>query len=351
MLTLKLTRQKCQYTKKPIRSGHCCVATINWSFSLLRDHASGNEKMVRMMPGLKVYGGDDRVDAITKKVSHSHNFKVRLSISLLCNPNASPKCLMSAHWCLSFPAWNTQCQMPVYTMSYNWSHLLLCDKRKQQWATSCFHRYGMSNHIQVRWIAQILEIPGDTGDYEDSDKTVTSVNLDQYWCSLCNESALCHVWPSHDLRTPFLSYAGDTLFVAGCGKFFEGTAEQMHRALIEILGRLPPETVIICTPCVMSVKSISESKQNTEDINHTLSILQRLMEMIAKFWSFWDVIHFWFWVLKMSYSDKVYLSCMTHWLTMVCLCLSVFTAVMSTPSVIWNLHFMWNQTTKSFRRS
>lgn len=31
------------------------------------------------MPGLKVYGGDDRVDAITKKVSHSHNFKVSVS--------------------------------------------------------------------------------------------------------------------------------------------------------------------------------------------------------------------------------------------------------------------------------
>lgn len=42
-----------------------------------RDHASGNEKMVKLMPGLKVYGGDDRVDALTKKVSHSHNFKVR----------------------------------------------------------------------------------------------------------------------------------------------------------------------------------------------------------------------------------------------------------------------------------
>lgn len=36
---------------------------------------------------------------------------------------------------------------------------------------------------------------------------------------------------------------GDTLFVAGCGKFFEGTPEEMYRALIEILGRLPPETV------------------------------------------------------------------------------------------------------------
>lgn len=41
----------------------------------------------------------------------------------------------------------------------------------------------------------------------------------------------------------FYSNAGDTLFVAGCGKFFEGTAEQMHKALIDILGGLPPETV------------------------------------------------------------------------------------------------------------
>jgi hypothetical protein len=45
---------------------------------------------------------------------------------------------------------------------------------------------------------------------------------------------------------PLLSSClGDTLFVAGCGKFFEGTAEQMYRALIDVLGRLPPETVNI----------------------------------------------------------------------------------------------------------
>lgn len=44
-------------------------------------------------------------------------------------------------------------------------------------------------------------------------------------------------------QRPLFTRAGDTLFVAGCGKFFEGTAEQMYRALIEILGHLPPETV------------------------------------------------------------------------------------------------------------
>lgn len=38
-------------------------------------------------------------------------------------------------------------------------------------------------------------------------------------------------------------FTGDTLFVAGCGKFFEGTPEQMYEALIDKLGSLPGETV------------------------------------------------------------------------------------------------------------
>lgn len=38
-------------------------------------------------------------------------------------------------------------------------------------------------------------------------------------------------------------FAGDTLFLSGCGKFFEGTQEQMYQALIEILGKLPTATV------------------------------------------------------------------------------------------------------------
>ncbi|KAG5316901.1 GLO2 protein, partial [Acromyrmex heyeri] len=38
----------------------------------------------------------------------------------------------------------------------------------------------------------------------------------------------------------------DTLFTGGCGKFFEGTADQMYKALIEILGSLPEETKVYC---------------------------------------------------------------------------------------------------------
>ena len=38
----------------------------------------------------------------------------------------------------------------------------------------------------------------------------------------------------------------DTLFVGGCGRFFEGTAQEMYTSLIHILGKLPPKTLIFC---------------------------------------------------------------------------------------------------------
>ena len=39
-------------------------------------------------------------------------------------------------------------------------------------------------------------------------------------------------------------FTGDTLFIGGCGRFFEGTAEQMHHALNVVLAGLPDETLV-----------------------------------------------------------------------------------------------------------
>lgn len=38
-------------------------------------------------------------------------------------------------------------------------------------------------------------------------------------------------------------FTGDTLFIGGCGRFFEGTAEQMNEALNKRLAQLPGDTV------------------------------------------------------------------------------------------------------------
>lgn len=37
-------------------------------------------------------------------------------------------------------------------------------------------------------------------------------------------------------------FTGDTLFISGCGRFFEGTGEEMDKALNGILGKLPKDT-------------------------------------------------------------------------------------------------------------
>ena len=42
-----------------------------------------------------------------------------------------------------------------------------------------------------------------------------------------------------------LLFCGDTLFACGCGRLFEGTAEQMTASLAK-LKRLPPETKVFC---------------------------------------------------------------------------------------------------------
>uniref|UniRef100_A0A8C5TVH3 Hydroxyacylglutathione hydrolase n=1 Tax=Malurus cyaneus samueli TaxID=2593467 RepID=A0A8C5TVH3_9PASS len=63
--------------------------TIKW------DHAGGNEKLVKMEPGLRVYGGDGRVGALTQKVSHLTALKVgSLNVKCLSTP-----CHTSGHIC------------------------------------------------------------------------------------------------------------------------------------------------------------------------------------------------------------------------------------------------------------
>ncbi|KAJ8387118.1 hypothetical protein AAFF_G00160580 [Aldrovandia affinis] len=114
------------------------------------DHAGGNEKLVRLLPGLKVYGGDDRVGALTQKVSHSSTLKVG---------SLNVKCLFT----------------PCHT----------------------------TGHI-------------------------------------------CYFVTKDNSSEPPAVFTGDTLFIGGCGKFFEGTPDEMYRALIEVLGRLPPETRVYC---------------------------------------------------------------------------------------------------------
>lgn len=41
-------------------------------------------------------------------------------------------------------------------------------------------------------------------------------------------------------------FTGDTLFLGGCGRIFEGTAAQMHHSINTRLAELPAQTQIYC---------------------------------------------------------------------------------------------------------
>ncbi|XP_060811294.1 transmembrane protein 104-like isoform X2 [Bombus pascuorum] len=112
------------------------------------DHAGGNANLCKKFNNLQVYGGDDRIEALTCKVKHNDTFNIgKLQVRCLATP-----CHTSGHICYYI-----------------------------------------------------------TGDQE----------------------------------SPAV-FTGDTLFAGGCGRFFEGTAEQMYKALIEVLGSLPNETKVYC---------------------------------------------------------------------------------------------------------
>lgn len=76
---------------------------------------------------------------------------------------------------------------------------------------------GGSNKIKVgQHVAQVLEVPGHTAG---------------------------HI--AYHFADEQILFVGDTLFAMGCGRLFEGTAEQMFRNM-QFFAKLPPETKVYC---------------------------------------------------------------------------------------------------------
>ena len=55
------------------------------------------------------------------------------------------------------------------------------------------------------------------------------------------QDSICYYMEDGNDRVVF---TGDTLFIGGCGRFFEGTAAEMHKALNEMLAALPDDTKV-----------------------------------------------------------------------------------------------------------
>uniref|UniRef100_A0A5F8G6X5 Metallo-beta-lactamase domain-containing protein n=1 Tax=Monodelphis domestica TaxID=13616 RepID=A0A5F8G6X5_MONDO len=77
------------------------------------DHAGGNEKLVKMERGLKVYGGDDRVGALTQKVSHLTTLQV-IPYLLVVGSSMKEQQMKCTKPCLKF--WAVFLQKRKYTV-------------------------------------------------------------------------------------------------------------------------------------------------------------------------------------------------------------------------------------------
>ncbi|XP_035206414.1 hydroxyacylglutathione hydrolase, mitochondrial-like [Stegodyphus dumicola] len=143
------------------------------------DHAGGNKVIHDVLPDIPIYGGDDRIDSLTKKLSHNEEFKIGpILIKCLLTP-----CHTSGHVC--------------------------------------------------------------------------------YFIDLDNEP---------------ICFTGDTLFIAGCGRFFEGSASQMLHSL-QLLAALPKCTRVYCGHeyTLSNLKfSLAVEPDNTATVNKMKTVEEKL---------------------------------------------------------------------------
>lgn len=135
------------------------------------DHAGGNEELISLTGKLPVYGGDDRIGALTNKITDGDQFTIG-SLKVRC----------------------------MFTPCHTSGHI-------------CYYVTG----------------------------------------------------PSGEQPAVF---TGDTLFVGGCGKFFEGNGSQMYTALVDKLGSLPKDTKVYCGHeyTLSNLKFASHVEPNSEAI-------------------------------------------------------------------------------------
>lgn len=72
--------------------------------------------------------------------------------------------------------------------------------------------------------------------------TIGSIAVKGLYTPCHTQDSIC--WFMEDGGSERAVFTGDTLFHAGCGKFFEGSAEEMNTALNKTLAALPDDTKV-----------------------------------------------------------------------------------------------------------
>jgi len=91
---------------------------------------------------------------------------------------------------------------------------------------------------------------------------------------------------SYVFEEPNAVFCGDTLFAAGCGRLFEGTPEMMFRALTEVLGDLPDETLVFCGHeyTEANLRFAREAEPENDAVRAKLEAVERIRSRKAADW-------------------------------------------------------------------
>lgn len=84
--------------------------------------------------------------------------------------------------------------------------------------------------------AKVNWTPSHNSKFNVGDITVTALHTPCH-----TQDSICYLFEDGKDRAVF---TGDTLFIGGCGRFFEGTPKEMHKALNETLAALPDNTKV-----------------------------------------------------------------------------------------------------------
>ncbi|KAF5663842.1 hydroxyacylglutathione hydrolase [Fusarium circinatum] len=82
----------------------------------------------------------------------------------------------------------------------------------------------------------VTKTPSHGETFKLGNITITSIHTPCH-----TQDSICFFFRDGNQKAVF---TGDTLFTGGCGRFFEGTAEEMHMALNKHLASLPDDTVV-----------------------------------------------------------------------------------------------------------
>ncbi|KAF1938505.1 Metallo-hydrolase/oxidoreductase [Clathrospora elynae] len=94
-------------------------------------------------------------------------------------------------------------------------------------------------HLQViggRDCAMVSKTPAHNTTFNIGSIKVTALHTPCH-----TQDSICFFFEDGEDRAVF---TGDTMFIGGCGRFFEGTPKEMHKALNETLAALPDDTKV-----------------------------------------------------------------------------------------------------------